>query len=57
MADKTKITSLLKYIGELTDKLSTSTPVKHAGHPKEYKEYLVRELSAAKTKVEKLKTL
>ena len=55
MSNKDQINKLVKYITDLTDRLSAPTPKKHENRPNEYREFLVRELNGAKTKVEALK--
>jgi hypothetical protein len=55
MTNKEKITKAEKYIALINEKLSYPIPDKHIDHPKEYKQFLERELAGAKLKLERLK--
>ena len=46
--EKEKVVSLTKYLGTLTDRLSAPIPEKHKDRPKEYLEYLTREIARTK---------
>lgn len=43
------------YLMSLTDRLAEKTPKKHEHRPKEYREYLVREISSVKGQIDRIK--
>lgn len=55
MNNKDKLIKLTAYLTQLTNKLSSGTPSKHAGHPAEFKQFLTREIEGVKSKIDSLK--
>lgn len=51
---KEKLKSLAKYKMDIQNRLSSDTPEKHKTHPKEFKQYLERELADVNAKIEKI---
>jgi hypothetical protein len=52
---KEKLVSLNRYLDDLTNKLNSLVPAKHAKHPDTYKQFLSREIEAVKAKLERAK--
>jgi hypothetical protein len=52
---KEKVANLTKYVSDLKNKSTSTTPTKHKGRESSYKQFLEREISMASKKLEELK--
>lgn len=54
MDQKEKIKKLTRYLASLESKDSSHIPEKHVLHPKEYKQFIEREMTAVKRQISDL---
>lgn len=49
---KEALSKLIKYADSLRSRISSPVPESHKDHPRQYKEYLEKDLAATKSKID-----
>lgn len=55
MDNKRRLMNLNKILSDLTNKMMSSLPKKHAGRERQYREFLAREIATVQKTIESMK--